>query len=311
MAAWSFLKRLSKVCSAIRSRTVLPLPIQSLWLSDMSDRPSARCLSFSSSGRLPCSPGPGAARTPGRPICPTGRPFSGCMAGMPPFTSGTRLGGTALVLRGFGLWRLSSGGSSGFGNPFGSERPLACLPPGGAVGQRVAVQRLRRAGARVPHRVVKLLPGVVVVVVGLPRARGAPVLEAVGSLELPRGLDHKLDPVRPLVVDTSAANGLGKIPDHGPRHAGQVAQVAGLPPGGGDRRGGHGATAERKTAESHRPEFIVVVSFASARASVSEARAYNSARSLNSTVPSTHDVTEPTANHRIPLVVAKQSADPL
>lgn len=126
----SFLNLLSYELSAIR--LVLFLLIQSsarvLWLSLMSGvMLSGRCwcLSLSCSvleteaGRLfpPRSAGL-------RPECCPGLPLIACA--MLPFTKGTRLGGTPVVLRGFGLWRLSSGGSSGFENPFGTGIPLAC-----------------------------------------------------------------------------------------------------------------------------------------------------------------------------------------
>lgn len=61
-----------------------------------------------------------AARLP-RPPMAAGSPA--------PFTSGTRVGGTACVRRGFGLCRLSSGGSSGLGKPLGTRIPLTCRPP--------------------------------------------------------------------------------------------------------------------------------------------------------------------------------------
>ncbi len=121
--ACSFLNRESRVIS---SRTVLPFCVQSLCPSLASLMLSARCLSFMSSARLPiCS----AVNATGNPIC-TDLPLSACTGGMLPLTSGSRLGGTAPVRRGFGLWRFSSGGSSGFGNPFGTGIPFACRPPG-------------------------------------------------------------------------------------------------------------------------------------------------------------------------------------
>uniref|UniRef100_A0A0E9TCE7 Uncharacterized protein n=1 Tax=Anguilla anguilla TaxID=7936 RepID=A0A0E9TCE7_ANGAN len=45
-----------------------------------------------------------------------------------PLTKGTKFGGTVLVLRGLGLCRFNSGGSSGLGNPFGTGMPLAWRP---------------------------------------------------------------------------------------------------------------------------------------------------------------------------------------
>lgn len=142
MAAWSFLNLLSNVWRAIKSLTVLPLPIQScsalfLWLSDISGvRLSGLCLSLPSlscsvldteAGLLPMSFGLPPASADGSPICP-GLPLTACTWGMFPLTKGTRFGGTALFLRGLGLWRFSSGGSSGLGNPFGTGMPFACLP---------------------------------------------------------------------------------------------------------------------------------------------------------------------------------------
>ncbi len=116
----SFLYLLSYALSAIKSRDVLFL-IQSsaraLWLSLISGvKLSGLSLSLSWSvleteaGRLfpPRSGLPLIAWT------------------MLPFTRGTKLGGTPLVLRGFGLCRLSSGGSSRFENPFGTGMPFAC-----------------------------------------------------------------------------------------------------------------------------------------------------------------------------------------
>lgn len=88
-------------------------------------------------------------------------------------------------------------------------------------GERVAVQRLRRPGARVACRGVDVLPGELLR--RLPRPGRPPLLEPVSPLELPGRLDDELNAVRSFVVDTSPADGLGKIPNHGPGHAGQVA----------------------------------------------------------------------------------------
>ncbi len=124
--ACSFLNRDSRLCSVISSRTVLPFCVQSLCPSLASLMLSARCLSFMSSARLPiCS---AVNATGGNPIC-ADLPLRACTVWMLPLTSGSMLGGTAPVRRGFGLWRFSSGGSSGFGNPFGTGIPFACRPP--------------------------------------------------------------------------------------------------------------------------------------------------------------------------------------
>ena len=84
------------------------------------------------------------------------------------------------------------------------------------------------------HR-LGVLPGVV----GLPRPSGPSLLEAACPPQLPGAVDDELHPVGALVVYAAAANGLGEVPDGGPRHAWQVAQVAGLSPRGGDARGRH------------------------------------------------------------------------
>ncbi len=116
----SFLNLLSYALSAIKSRDVLFL-IQSsarvLWLSLISGvRLSGLSLSLS------CSV---LETEAGRLFPPrSGLPFMAWT--MLPFTRGIKLGGTPLVLRGFGLCRLSSGGSSGFENPFGTGMPFAC-----------------------------------------------------------------------------------------------------------------------------------------------------------------------------------------
>lgn len=57
-------------------------------------------------------------------------------------------------------------------------------------------------------------------------ATGSTLLEAVRPLHLTRRLQDQLDAVGTLVVDTAAADHLGEVVQHGPRHARQVAQVA-------------------------------------------------------------------------------------
>lgn len=61
-------------------------------------------------------------------------------------------------------------------------------------------------------------------------------------LQLARGLDHELDAIGTLVVDATAAYGFREVPDHGPGHTRQVAQVAGLSPGRGHLRRRHDAS---------------------------------------------------------------------
>lgn len=75
--------------------------------------------------------GAGAAEMAAREAAAAARlPRPPMAAGSPaPFTSGTRVGGTACVRRGLGLCRLSSGGSSGLGKPLGTRMPLTCRPP--------------------------------------------------------------------------------------------------------------------------------------------------------------------------------------
>lgn len=51
----------------------------------------------------------------------------------------------------------------------------------------------------------------------------------VDALHLTCRIQYQLYPVRALIVDAPAAHGFGKIMDHCPRHARQVAQVAVLP----------------------------------------------------------------------------------
>lgn len=48
-------------------------------------------------------------------------------------------------------------------------------------------------------------------------------------LHLPGRVQHHLDAVGALVVDAAAAHGLREVIDHGPGHAGQIAEVAVLP----------------------------------------------------------------------------------
>lgn len=57
------------------------------------------------------------------------------------------------------------------------------------------------------------------------RRPGRLVLEPVRPFHLSGRFDDQLDAVGALVVDATAAHGLGEIVQHGPRHAGQVAQV--------------------------------------------------------------------------------------
>lgn len=47
----------------------------------------------------------------------------------------------------------------------------------------------------------------------------------VDSLHLPGSIQNQLDTVRAFVVDATAAHGLRKVVDHGPRHPRQIAQV--------------------------------------------------------------------------------------
>lgn len=144
-----------------------------------------------------------------------------------------------------GLWRLSSGGpSSGvglLGKPLGPPRPLGSravwllLPPpkltGGGGGYS---KRLRCSTAAAA-------------------AGGAAVLEAaVGPLELARRLDHELDAIGAFVVDAAPAHGLREVPDHGPGHAGQVAQVARLSPGRGHLCRRHDAAGRPALGEGSR-----------------------------------------------------------
>lgn len=48
---------------------------------------------------------------------------------------------------------------------------------------------------------------------------------SVDSLHLPGSIQNQLDTVRALIVDTTPANGLRKVVDHGPRHPRQIAQI--------------------------------------------------------------------------------------
>lgn len=65
--------------------------------------------------------------------------------------------------------------------------------------------------------------------VRLGRRSLAVLVDAMGAFHLTGGLDHQVNPVRALVIDTASANGLRKVVQHCPGHAGQVAQVAVLP----------------------------------------------------------------------------------
>jgi len=57
------------------------------------------------------------------------------------------------------------------------------------------------------------------------------LLETLGPFHLPSAFDDRLDAIRSLVVDTSAAHGFREILQHGPRCTRQIAQVAVLPLG--------------------------------------------------------------------------------
>lgn len=60
-------------------------------------------------------------------------------------------------------------------------------------------------------------------------AAAATAVTAAGTgmnpLHLPGSIQNQLDTVSALVVDTTAAHGLRKVVDHGPRHPRQIAQV--------------------------------------------------------------------------------------
>lgn len=113
-------------------------------------------------------------------------------------------------------------------------------------GQRVALQGLRRG----PRRRLRRRRGVTELLLlrqellggerrllGVRRRRGPALGEAaVRPLQLPRRVDDELHAVGALVVDAAPADGLGEVPDHGPGHAGQVAQVARLPAGSSRHR---------------------------------------------------------------------------
>lgn len=64
----------------------------------------------------------------------------------------------------------------------------------------------------------------------------------VRPLQLACCLDHEFYAVGAFVIDATTAHGFGEVPDHGPGHARQVAQVARLSSGRGHLRRRHDAS---------------------------------------------------------------------
>lgn len=92
--------------------------------------PAAACAAAAGCWGTGTASGAGAAEMAASEAAAARPPRPPMAAGSPaPFTSGTRVGGTACVRRGLGLCRLSSGGSSGLGKPLGTRMPFTCRPP--------------------------------------------------------------------------------------------------------------------------------------------------------------------------------------
>lgn len=106
----------------------------------------------------------------------------------------------------------------GPGDAFGAPHGVSDLRH--LLGGQLRLHRRRRRGGR-----------------GGRRPRGPAVLEAVRPLQVSGRLDDELDAIGAFVVDAAPAHRLREVPDHGPWHAGQVAQVTRLSPGGGHRGG--------------------------------------------------------------------------